>query len=175
VPPLFPADAADANRRDRAHAWYAAYYEAIYRYTYMKMQNNDEAGIAASDAFVRMMQNADKLAALSDDEVRRRLFEKIQLCTEQVVWGRPILAKQLDQIKKATWGIPVDCLPCGYPPYNCYLSMRKRGIFDEAEWGIQGFCDLSVVFLVLHGFLCLWEGNTDQRDNQYDNGGRFDI
>ncbi|MBQ4047780.1 MAG: sigma-70 family RNA polymerase sigma factor [Clostridia bacterium] len=74
MPPLFPADAADANRRDRAHAWYAAYYEAIYRYTYMKMQNNDEAGIAASDAFVRMMQNADKLAALNDDEVRRRLF-----------------------------------------------------------------------------------------------------
>ena len=72
--PLLPAGTADANRRDRAHVWYAAYYEAIYRYTYMKMQNNDEAGIAASDAFVRMMQNADKLAALSDDEVRRRLF-----------------------------------------------------------------------------------------------------
>ena len=76
MPPLFPADAADANRRDRAHAWYAAYYEAIYRYTYMKMQNNDEAGIAASDTFVRMMQNADKLAALFRALDQNRLAPK---------------------------------------------------------------------------------------------------
>ena len=60
--------------RGFVHSLYECYYCEMYRYLFSQLHTVDEANLVLSDAFVRVMQNAEKLANCEAETVRRYLF-----------------------------------------------------------------------------------------------------
>ncbi len=64
----------EGEAHDLGERLYEEYRDEIFRYQYKKLGNKDDASLATTDAFIRMLKNIDGLLTLDEDTIKRYLF-----------------------------------------------------------------------------------------------------